>query len=219
MVKSVTERDPEPEAKTDSLGVAGKSGDRDFEDTRVMRRDRDDSYMGRDEYSTRTNDRREAWDENGPRDPARRRAFREKWMTTYLPNLPKKAGWHRFWASTTNSSDTPQRRLALGYRFVQEADLVNEGWFPEATSVKDGSRLEGAVKWREMVAMEIPEAQYQEIMQEFHYDMPREAVGDIFEPLAELNERGKSQGARVTMTEDLDGIRQMYRRSRPREFE
>lgn len=218
MVVVKTERDPEPEAKTDSLGVAGKSGDRDFEDRRMMR-DRDDGYAGRDEYSTRTNDRREAWDENGPRDPARRRAFREKWMTTYLPNLPKKPGWHRFWASTTNSSDTPQRRLALGYTFVQEKDLMGEGWFPEAESVKDGGKLDGAVRWREMIAMEIPEDDYQEMMQEFHYDQPRDAVADIFEPLAELNERGKSQGARVTLTEDLDAIRQQFRRNRPKHFE
>lgn len=211
MVKTV--RDPDPEAKSDALGVSGA----DREDRRLT--DRDASYGDRDNYSTRSGDRREAWDENGPRDPARRRAFREKWMTTYLPNLPKKEGWHRFWASTTNSSDTPQRRLALGYTFVSEEELMGEGWFPEAQSVKDGSALNGAVRWREMIAMQIPEDQYQEIMQEFHYDMPREAVADIFEPLAELHERGKSQGARVTMTEDLDAIRKSFRNNRPKQFE
>lgn len=212
MVKNV--RDDNVEARTDGLAVAGKEPT-DFEDRRLVR-DRDDGYADRNAGDTRFSDHREAWDENGPRDPARRRAFREKWMTTYLPNLPKKAGWHRFWASTSNPSDTPQRRLALGYTFVQEEELKGEGWFPEAASVKDGGTMDGAVKWREMVAMQVPEELYQEIMQEFHYDMPRDAVANIFEPLAALDERAKMQGGKVTLTEDLDGVRRMFRNRRPK---
>lgn len=217
MVKSV--RDPDPEAKTDGLGVAGKDGDKDFEDSRFNERSRDDDYPDRrGRFSSRDNDPRD-WEENGPSDPERRRAFREKWAQTYLPNLPKKDGWHRCWVSTSNNTDTPARRLALGYTFVTEQDIEGAGWAPEAGRVKDGSYMDGAVRWREMVAMQCPEELYQEYMREFHYEMPREAVSDIFEPLAELNERGRRQGARVTMTEDLDAIRQMYRRRAPKEFE
>lgn len=214
-----TERDPDPEAKTDSLGVAGKGGDRDFEDSRLNVRSRDDGYADRGRsFNSRDSDPRD-WEENGPSDPERRRAFREKWQQTYLPNLPKAIGWHRCWVSTSNNTDTPARRMALGYTFVTKEDIKGAGWEPEAVSVKDGSYLDGAIRWREMVAMQCPEELYQEYMREFHYEMPREAVADIFEPLAAINERGKRQGAKVTMTEDLDAIRQMYRRRAPREFE
>lgn len=221
MVKNVRDEQAqvEPEAKTDGLRVAGAAGDRDFEDSRLNSRDRDDPYPDRRRgFSSRDNDPRD-WEENGPTDPERRRAFRERWQQTYLPNLPKKDGWHRCWVSTTHPTDTPARRLGLGFRPIRIDDLDAAGWVPEAASVKDGGPLDGVVKWREMIGMECPEELYQQYMREFHYDLPREAVSDIFEPLAEIDERGRRQGARVTMTEDLDAIRQMYRRRAPTHFE
>jgi len=68
------------------------------------------------------------------------------------------------------------------------------------------------VRWREMVAMECTEDDYQMYMREFHLDQPRDAMRDIFEPLTEMGERIKEQGGRVEMG---DGIKEALRYRKP----
>lgn len=157
---------------------------------------------------------------NAPTDPERRRAFREKWASTHLPNLPTKAGWHRCWCSTHHPTDTIQRRLLAGYTFVDVKELEAEGWVQQQMkSVKDGESVEGkgTARWREMVAMECPEELYQQYMREFHHDLPRDQIRDIYEPLNELGERVREQGGNVRLG---DGIQEAMRYRRPnKQFE
>lgn len=191
------------------------------EDSRLNRRDRDDGYGDRDRgrFNSREFSNRDWENANAPTDPARRRAFRERWSQTHLPNLPVKDGWHRCWVSTNHPTDTPARRIALGYHIIKLEELEKEGagWAPEASSVKDGSQLDGVVRWREMVAMQCPEEDYQDYMREFHHDLPRDMARDIFEPLQDTAERVGEAGGRVNFGEGFKEMQQFKRP--PRQFE
>lgn len=189
-------------------------------DERLNRRDRDDDYEDRDgRFNSREYSNRDWERANAPTDNARRRAFREKWAQSHLPNLPAREGFHRCWVSTSHPTDTPARRLALGFTILKLDQLVAEGagWAPEASSVKDSGTLDGAVRWREMIGMECPEEYYQDYMREFHHDMPRDMARDIYEPLAELRERAQDQGGRMHVG---DGFKEMQKfRRAPKQFE
>jgi hypothetical protein len=158
--------------------------------------------------------------ENAPSDPERRRKFRQRWASTYLPDLPTKDGWHRCWCSTTHGTDTIARRLALGYRILKQEELTAEGWdFANYSSSKDVAALDGNVRWREMIAMECPEELYQETMREFHHDLPYDMARDIYAPFTDgrVAEQITQAGGRIQMT---DGSREFIKfRRPPRQFE
>ena len=52
-------------------------------------------------------------------------AFIEAWKNSVIPDLPKDAipGYSFFWATTTNSSDSVEQRIRLGYKIVMREDL------------------------------------------------------------------------------------------------
>jgi hypothetical protein len=157
------------------------------------------------------------WEEaNAPTDPERRRALRERWSQSLLPNLPKKDGWHRCWCSTTHPSDTVARRIAVGYTLLKMEDIATAGWAPQAESVKDGE-FAGAVRWREMIGMQIPQDQYLEIMRELHHDLPLDMARDIYGGLQQGAEEIRDRGGKV---EFGDGFQEMGRfRRAPTQFE
>lgn len=186
-------------------------------DPRLARPDRDDPHSdarGGDERAYSNRDWEEA---NRPTDPERRRAFRERWSATHLPNLPKKDGWHRCWVSTNHPTDTVSRRIALGYSVLKLEDVKSSGWNPEQASVKDGGSADGTVRWREMVGMQVPEEEYQAYMREFHHDAPRDMASSIYDGLNETGERVREAGGKIELGE---GFREMSRfRRADRQFE
>lgn len=187
------------------------------EDPRMARPDRDEAHDDRRGGDSRAFSRRDWEQANAPTDPDRRRAFREKWSQTHLPNLPTKPGMHRCWVSTNHPTDTPARRIALGYEVIKLDDVRSAGWAPEAASVKDGGTLDGAVRWREMIGMQCPEEDYQDYMREFHHDQPRDMARDIYAPLEETAQRIREGGGKVELG---DGFQEMMRYRRPdRQFE
>jgi hypothetical protein len=192
----------------------------EVEDSRMSHntRDRDDTYGDRGGFNSREMSNRDWENANAPTDPASRRAFRERYAQTHLPNLPHKDGWHRFWATTSHATNTPSRLLSLGYRYLTMQQLEAEGaqWHPEQASTKDASTNDGQVRWREMIGMECPEALYQQYMREFHHDLPRDMARDIFDPLQDLGERVAGRG-NVNFTEDFKEV-QRFRRP-PKQFE
>jgi hypothetical protein len=154
---------------------------------------------------------------NEPTDPEKRRKYRERWSATLLPGLPHKEGWHRCWVSTSHSSDTVARRIANGYRVIMVDELTPQGWSPENDSMKDAKFSDGAARWREMIAMECPEEEYQDYMREFHHDQPLDMVRDIYAPLEETRERIQDAGGRMEFSDGLRNL-QKFRRA-PRQFE
>lgn len=149
-------------------------------------------------------------------DPERRRRIQSVLAETLLPGLPKKDGWHRCWVSTSHPSDTPQRRMRLGYRYITYEDVQLAGWVADTNAVKDGA-FKGCVMWREMLAMEIPMQDYNDLMRELHHDAPREMARGIYEGLDALGAEARERGGRIDMEEGFDALKQFVRP--PRQFE
>jgi hypothetical protein len=192
-------------------------------DPRVAQSERAPMQTARDEphgIEERMNEReftRGEWDQaKEDTDPERRARIREVLSQTLLPGLPKKNGWHRCWVSTTHPSDTPHRRQQLGYKFVMYDDVREAGWASDQDAVKDGSG-KGAVMWREMVAMEIPQQEWLYLMRELHHDAPRDMARGITDGLEELAASAKEKGGRVTLDSGFGEIGEFVRP--PRQFE
>lgn len=185
-----------------------------------------DERLGRDRDAPRSDDRGGAnrefgnreWEHaNAPTDPERRRAFRERWSQTHLPNLPTKDGEHRCWVSTNHPTDTPARRIALGYRVLMLDDVKGQGWNPEESSVKDGSATDGVVRWREMIGMSCPMEMFLQYMREFHHDQPLDMARDIYGGLEQAAAEVRDRGGRIELGE---GLQEMARHRRaPTQFE
>lgn len=151
-------------------------------------------------------------------DPVRRRAIRQRWAESVLPELPIENGWHRCWVSTTHPLDTPQRRRRYGYRFLKYEDINKYGWSADVDAVKDGA-FSGAVMWRELVAMECSMQDYEDYMREFHFDQPYEQAQGIYQNLDETADRARERGGRVTFDEGMEDMKRRIARPPPRQFE
>src|SRR5262245_61932687 len=139
-------------------------------------------------------------------DLERRRKLREMWDERILPDLPHSAEWHRCWVSTSHPIDTPQRRRRFGYRFVKMDDVRALGWSADVLAVKDG-QFEGAVMWRELIAMEIPQQTYEDYMMIYHFDMPQEQARGIVDNLDALDDRIRGKGGRVELESAMEDMR------------
>ena len=87
-----------------------------------IKRDLDDRLIDR---AQEVKDRANVAD---PDDIARREridAFRDKWANSALPDIPANAipGMHLCWLSTTNTYDSIDKRMALGYEPVKAGEL------------------------------------------------------------------------------------------------
>ncbi len=90
-------------------------------------------------------------------------------LVNSLPNPPKKEGWHRFWASTTNTWTPIQMYIRLGYKFVHPNDV------PEMATMKTHSAVFSTevVQCNEMILMETPVERWRRIMKKWHNDDPK----------------------------------------------
>ncbi|MFM7856894.1 MAG: hypothetical protein ACKO96_34450, partial [Flammeovirgaceae bacterium] len=82
----------------------------------------------------------------------RRKMFSDEWTQSALPNAPVIPGWHVCWLSTTNSYDSIDKRIRLGYVPVKAEEI--QGY--ENYRVKAGE-YEGYVACNEMLLFKIPE--------------------------------------------------------------
>ena len=116
-----------------------------------------------------------------PNDIARRErleAFRDKWANSALPDLPKDIipGFHLCWLSTTNTYDSIDKRMALGYEPVKAAEL-GKGF--EGLGKMNSGKFEGCISCNEMVLFKLPEDVYQEVMRMLHLEDPLEHQRNI----------------------------------------
>ena len=122
----------------------------------------------------------------------RRKMWKDEWTQSALPNVPETPGWHLCWLSTTNSYDSIDKRIRLGYVPVKADEL------PEMRNnrVKAGEH-EGFISCNEMLLYKIPMDMYQEVMAHFHHEAPLEEANKI-KLQAEQNvgrdSRGRSLG-------------------------
>ena len=116
-----------------------------------------------------------------PEDVARRErldAFRDKWQNSALPDIPAGTipGMHLCWLSTTNSYDSIDKRMALGYEPVKAAEL-GKGF--EGLGKMNSGKFEGCISCNEMVLFKLPEDVYQEVMRMLHLEDPLEHQRNI----------------------------------------
>jgi hypothetical protein len=121
-------------------------------------------------------------------------AFRDKWANSALPDLPKDIipGFHLCWLSTTNTYDSIDKRMALGYEPVKAGDL-GRGF--EALGKMSSGKFEGCVSCNEMVLFKLPEDVYQEVMRMLHLEDPLEHQRNITAQVrdtAQSNKGGRS---------------------------
>jgi hypothetical protein len=122
----------------------------------------------------------------------RRKMWKDEWTQSALPTVPDMKGWHVCWLSTTNSYDSIDKRIRLGYVPVKADELP----FMENNRVKAGQH-EGYIACNEMLLYKIPMDLYQDVMAHFHHEAPLDEANKI-RMQAEQNvgrdSRGKSLG-------------------------
>jgi len=148
------------------------------------RNDRDNGETGRaapQEQFASTQERRKMWS--------------EEWTQSALPKLPELDGWHLCWLSTTNSYDSIDKRIRLGYVPVKSDEMPGY----EDYKVKSGEHV-GYISCNEMLLFKLPMDVYQEVMTHMHHDKPREEEDKIRVQVEQL------QGARDSRGKSLVGV-------------
>jgi hypothetical protein len=162
-----------------------------------------------DRIADRVSEVKERANNANPNDLARRErldAFRDKWANSALPDLPDGAipGMHLCWLSTTNTYDSIDKRMALGYEPVKAGEL-GKGF--EGLGKMSSGKFEGCVSCNEMVLFKLPEDVYQEVMHMLHLEDPIEHQRNITAQVrdtAQGNKGGRSvlEGGLLEMEKD-----------------
>lgn len=130
----------------------------------------------------------------------RRKMWSEEWTQSALPKLPLMEGWHLCWLSTTNSYDSIDKRIRLGYVPVKSEELPGY----EDYKVKAGEHV-GYVSCNELLLFKLPMDIYQEVMTEMHHDRPREEADKIRVQVEQLQGQRDSNGKSLVGVEG-DGM-------------
>jgi hypothetical protein len=117
----------------------------------------------------------------------RRKMWSEEWTQSALPKLPEMDGWHLCWLSTTNSYDSIDKRIRLGYVPVKSEELPGY----EDYRVKSGEHV-GYISCNEMLLFKLPMELFQEVMTLMHHDKPREEAEKVKIQMESLQGRDSS---------------------------
>ena len=126
----------------------------------------------------------------------RRKMWSEEWTQSALPKLPEIDGWHLCWLSTTNSYDSIDKRIRLGYVPVKSEEIPGY----EDYRVKAGEHV-GYISCNEMLLFKLPMDIYQEVMTYHHHDQPREEAEKIRVQVANLQGQRDSNGRSLVNVE------------------
>jgi hypothetical protein len=129
----------------------------------------------------------------------RRKMWSEEWTQSALPKLPNMDGWHLCWLSTTNSYDSIDKRIRLGYVPVKSDELPDF----ENYKVKSGEHV-GYISCNEMLLFKLPMDIYQEVMTEMHHDQPREQAEKI--KIQQENLQGRDSSGRPLLMVEGEGF-------------
>ena len=120
----------------------------------------------------------------------------EEWTQSALPKLPDMDGWHLCWLSTTNSYDSIDKRIRLGYVPVKADELPGY----ENYRVKAGEHV-GYISCNEMLLFKLPMDIFQDIMAYQHHERPREEAEKIRVQLDSLQGTRDSNGRPLVKVE------------------
>lgn len=110
-------------------------------------------------------------DEAAQRDRARQRIAEVD--NNFLPEVPQVPGYHSMWASTTSTTNTVQYYRRRGYTPILLNDVPADKraeYQEKAGQTK--AEYAGMVMCNEMLAMKLPNYEYQEFMKHYHHDLP-----------------------------------------------
>jgi hypothetical protein len=119
----------------------------------------------------------------------RRKMWSDEWTQSALPKLPVLPGWHLCWLSTTNSYDSIDKRIRLGYTPVTPEEMPGFDNY----RVKAGEHI-GYIACNEMLLFKIPEDMYQDIMLQMHHERPMEEADKVRVQLESLQGARDSSG-------------------------
>lgn len=140
----------------------------------------------------------------------RRRMWSKEWTQSALPDVPEIPGWHVCWLSTTNSYDTIDKRMRLGYVQVKQEEVPGF----ENFRVKSGEHV-GFVSCNEMLLFKIPMDAYQDIMMQMHHEMPNDEADKIRVQVEQLQGGAQDSNGRNLAEIEGDGLRQLSRKNVP----
>ena len=123
----------------------------------------------------------------------------EEWTQSALPKLPSLDGWHLCWLSTTNSYDSIDKRMRLGYVPVKADELPGF----EDYRVKSGEHV-GHISCNEMLLFKLPMDIYQEVMTHMHHDKPREEAEKI--KVQQESLQGRDSNGRPLLSVEGEGF-------------
>lgn len=126
----------------------------------------------------------------------RRKMWADEWTQSALPKLPELPGWHLIWLSTTNSYDTIEKRMRLGYVPVRSDE------FPSFDNyrVKAGEHV-GFIACNELLLHKIPMETYQDIMLHMHHEAPMDEADKVRVQQEQLQGQRDSSGKSLVQVE------------------
>ena len=128
-----------------------------------------------------------------------RKMWSEEWTQSALPKLPPMDGWHLCWLSTTNSYDSIDKRMRLGYVPVRSDELPGY----EDYRVKSGEHV-GFISCNEMLLYKLPMDIFQEVMTFMHHDKPREEAEKI--KVQQESLQGRDSNGRPLLSVEGEGF-------------
>lgn len=126
-------------------------------------------------------------------------------VNTLLPTPPSIAGFHAFWATTTNNKDTVENRQRQGYSFVTRAELPDFC----LNSQKTGESTEDRIMINEMVLMKIDQETWDDDMMYKHYDLPKETIQNLKDSV-QISRDGKGRPIAYSGGEFNNGVADGY---------
>jgi hypothetical protein len=143
---------------------------------------------------------RQAVEEKFPSKDERRKMWTDEWTQSAMPKTPEIPGWHLCWLSTTNTYDSIDKRMRLGYVPVKADE------FPgfDNYRVKAGEHV-GYISCNEMLLFKLPMEIYQEYMTHMHHDLPREEEDKVKVQIESLQGQRDSNGRSLVSVEG-DGM-------------
>lgn len=137
-------------------------------------------------------------------DDDRLQMFRQQMHSDVLPDIPDIPGYHVCWLTTTNPSDSIQRRTRLGYEPITAADVPGMDF----ATMKTGEYA-GIIGVREMLAFKLPLDLYYMYMKEAHHDAPLREEEKLEDVANMLRDQAASYGATLYEGDGNADIRQI----------
>lgn len=126
-------------------------------------------------------------------------------VNTLLPNPPEMAGFHLFWATTSNQKDSVEERQRKGYTFVTRADLPDFA----LNSQKSGELTTDRIMINEMVLMKIEEDLWRGDVLYSHHDLPNEDIQKL-KDFGTVMRDGRGQSVAYSGGEFNNGVAEGY---------